>query len=125
MNRRPESEEGEVMLRLIKSAAGVAVRGAIHRLAPEKHKEWSELSFWKTRYQQEAGLLSSKHYEKYYTTFFDLDRGFYAGKRLIDIGCGPRGSLEWADMAAERVGLDSLAKEYRKLGTDRHKMSYV
>ena len=30
-----------------------------------------------------------------------------------------------ADMAAERVGLDSLAREYMKLGADRHKMRYV
>ena len=34
-------------------------------------------------------------------------------------------SLEWADMAAERVGLDPLADDYRELGTGRHRMTYV
>ena len=29
-----------------------------------------------------------------------------------DIGCGPRGSLEWATMAAERVGLDPPVNKY-------------
>lgn len=43
----------------------------------------------------------------------------------MDIGCGPRGSLEWADMAAERIGIDPLAESYRKLGTHRHKMQYM
>lgn len=28
-------------------------------------------------------------------------------------------------MAAERIGLDTLVKEYMKLGADRHKMTYV
>jgi ubiquinone/menaquinone biosynthesis C-methylase UbiE len=44
---------------------------------------------------------------------------------MLDIGCGPRGSLEWADMAAERVGLDPLVDDYRGLGIDEHAMSYV
>jgi len=43
----------------------------------------------------------------------------------LDIGCGPRGSLEWADMTKERYGLDPLANEYLKLGADKHKMKYV
>jgi 2-polyprenyl-3-methyl-5-hydroxy-6-metoxy-1,4-benzoquinol methylase len=106
---------------LISSAAGAAVR----RLAPERYKEWHELSFWRKKHQQEAGHLSNEHYERFYTTFFGLDRDFYAGKRIVDIGCGPRGSLEWADMAAERVGIDPLAKQYRRLGADSHRMTYV
>ena len=44
---------------------------------------------------------------------------------MLDIGCGPRGSLELADTALERVGLDPLAKEYLKLGDASHMMTYV
>jgi SAM-dependent methyltransferase len=110
------------MAHLIRSAANFALRNL---LPPEKYKEIHELSFWRHKFAHEHGRLGNQHYERFYTTFFGLDRAFYAGKRIIDIGCGPRGSLEWADMAEERVGLDTLAKEYRKLGTDRHKMSYV
>jgi ubiquinone/menaquinone biosynthesis C-methylase UbiE len=110
-----------MMAHLIRRAANLAFR----TLMPEAFKEHHELSFWRKRCQQEHGKLLNEHYERYYTTFFGLNREFYRGKRIIDIGCGPRGSLEWADMAAERVGLDSLANEYMKLGADKHKMTYV
>jgi ubiquinone/menaquinone biosynthesis C-methylase UbiE len=43
----------------------------------------------------------------------------------MDIGCGPRGSLEWATQARTRIGLDPLAVAYRRLGTERHAMQYV
>lgn len=86
-------------------------------------KHSRELDHWKTRHQAE-GLLGNAHYEYFYTTHFDIDREFYRGKRILDIGCGPRGSLEWADMATERVGLDPLVPAYGKLGIKRHKMSY-
>jgi len=56
---------------------------------------------------------------------FCLENNYYEGKRVLDVGCGPRGSLEWANMTACRVGLDPLSDEYRKLGTDKHMMEYV
>jgi SAM-dependent methyltransferase len=60
-----------------------------------------------------------------FTEPFGLDRTAFAGKRILDVGCGPRGSLEWAGDALERVGVDPLADRYRTLGIDRHAMSYV
>jgi SAM-dependent methyltransferase len=86
-------------------------------------KHSRELDFWKSR-KKEEGQLDNTKYEYFYTTHFGIDREFYRGKRILDIGCGPRGSLEWADKAAERVGLDPLVPAYRKLGIDRHKMKY-
>ncbi len=44
---------------------------------------------------------------------------------MLDVGCGPRGSLNWAGMARRRVGLDPLADDYRDLGIDAHPMEYV
>jgi ubiquinone/menaquinone biosynthesis C-methylase UbiE len=44
---------------------------------------------------------------------------------MLDIGCGPRGSLEWATEADVRIGIDPLAKMYWQLGTSRHAMQYV
>jgi SAM-dependent methyltransferase len=93
-------------------------------LSAAGEKEAAELSYWKGRKDAE-GRLSNAHYEPFYTTHFGLPPAFYAGKKVLDIGCGPRGSLEWADMAAERVGLDPLAEEYLKLGAAAHKMRYV
>lgn len=94
-------------------------------MAPDPERKLrQELAYWNCRSAAE-GLLANDHYEYFYTTHFGLAREDYCGKRILDIGCGPRGSLEWADMAEERVGLDPLAAEYLRLGTARHAMRYV
>jgi ubiquinone/menaquinone biosynthesis C-methylase UbiE len=86
-------------------------------------KERAELSFWRSKHESEQ-VLRNDHYRFFYTTFFDLTEEDYRGHRILDVGCGPRGSLEWANTAAERVGLDPLVDRYRALGIDRHSMSY-
>ena len=88
-------------------------------------KEEAELRFWRGRALGEGGLLGPGAGESFFCEQFGLDPSFYEGKRILDVGCGPRGSLEWADMAADRVGLDPLATSYRELGIDRHAMTYV
>ncbi len=87
-------------------------------------KSLEEFRFWKENKAKEV-ILSNSHYEYFYTKHFHLNRDFYNGKRILDIGCGPRGSLEWADMALERVGLDPLVGKYKNLGINRHKMKYI
>jgi ubiquinone/menaquinone biosynthesis C-methylase UbiE len=84
-----------------------------------------ELRYWQTRYKKERQRLSNSHYRYFYTELFGLGLDDYTGARVMDIGCGPRGSLEWAVNAAERVGLDPLADEYLKLGAASHQMTYV
>ena len=88
-------------------------------------KRRKEFKYWGERWRSEGTVLSNEHYEQFYTTHFGLSREYYTGRRVLDIGCGPRGSLEWADMATTRVGLDPLVPDYRKLGIERHKMQYV
>lgn len=83
-----------------------------------------EYAYWKSR-QIEEGTLGNDFYESMFTDAVGLDREFYAGKSILDVGCGPRGSLEWASHSDERVGLDPLVSRYQKLGIDRHEMSYV
>ncbi len=91
-----------------------------------RSKAHHELGFWRERLRAEGGRLEHGHYEHFFTTWFGLDRAFYAGKRVLDVGCGPRGSLEWAGMAARRAGLDPLTAAYRrKLGADAHAMEYL
>jgi len=87
-------------------------------------KEKAELAFWESRVQQQ-GVLSNDHFEYFFTKHFGLEAGFYRDMAVLDIGCGPRGSLEWATQARIRVGLDPLAEAYLRLGTDRHAMKYV
>jgi SAM-dependent methyltransferase len=94
------------------------------RVSPLTNKRSSEFNYWKCRRAQK-GRLENAFYEWVYTTHFGLTPDFYAEKRVLDIGCGPRGSLEWAHAARERVGVDPLAKKYRKLGTHVHAMRYV
>lgn len=105
--------------RAVEKAVG-AVAGTI---APLRWKEYNELGYWKKKHRAE-GVLSNDHYVHFYTGHFGLDPEAYRDKVILDIGCGPRGSLEWADMARRRIGLDTLAREYMALGADRHAMEY-
>lgn len=91
---------------------------------PVKWKEFNELKYWK-RKKNEEGQLSNEHYEHFYTTHFEFRREDYQDQVILDLGCGPRGSLEWAVGAARRIGLDPLAEEYLRLGADRHNMEYI
>ncbi|MFY9265134.1 MAG: class I SAM-dependent methyltransferase [Solirubrobacterales bacterium] len=88
-------------------------------------KEREELGYWKRAYKREDTELENYWYEQFYTAQLGLTHDSYKGKRVLDIGCGPRGSLEWATEAAERVGLDPLVEDYRELGIDQHEMDYV
>lgn len=87
-------------------------------------KEWKELRYWRKKQAQEIDLTNA-HYAWFYTECFGLGPEDYRGRRLLDVGCGPRGSLEWATMAAEAVGVDPLADRYRALQTRHQRMSYV
>jgi SAM-dependent methyltransferase len=86
-------------------------------------KEHEEYKFWQRTAQ--GRTLTNSHFEWFFTTLFDLSESSYKAKRILDIGCGPRGSLEWAHHAAQRVGLDPLVDRYRTLGIDEHHMEYV
>ncbi len=90
-----------------------------HRTDPKKR---DELAHWIGQALQGE---PNDHFSYFFTTEFGLTNESFRGKRLLDIGCGPAGSLVWATGAAERVGIDPLAKEYLLLGAWRHKMKYI
>jgi len=103
----------------------LAVRPVLAWLRLERRAKYLyESLYWRRRKAREAEL-GNQWYETLFTRRIGLDRSTYAGKRVLDVGCGPRGSLEWADDAARRVGLDPLVPSYRRLGIDRHAMEYV
>ena len=87
-------------------------------------KFFFELYYWKFRRMIE-GKLNNSHYKFFYTTYFSISDNFYRNKVILDIGCGPRGSLEWAHMTKKRIGIDPLADKYLKLGANQHKMHYI
>ncbi|MEM8752824.1 MAG: class I SAM-dependent methyltransferase [Pseudomonadota bacterium] len=88
-------------------------------------KETVELMFWRRELRRSNGEFYNGHFKRNFTDLFGLDDAYFAGKRMLDVGCGPLGSLEWADQAAERVGVDSLADRYRELNKGKHAMRYV
>ena len=103
-----------------------AFRSAAQRLfGSSAEKGDAELDYWRGRFADEEGTLGNVHFASLFTEQFGLDRSFFVGKRILDVGCGPRGSLEWADDAARRVGIDPLVEGYRELGIDQHAMEYV
>ena len=87
-------------------------------------KRVGELAYWTGRKDAEDQLENS-WFESFYTEHFGLTLDDYTDKRVLDIGCGPRGSLEWATMARERVGVDPLADDYLQMGAADHAMTYV
>ena len=94
------------------------------KLAPNRVKRMREYYYWKF-IKSEEKELSLRHYTQFFTSHFNLEESYYKNKKILDIGCGPRGSLEWADIALERIGLDPLATKYLKLGADKHRMTYI
>lgn len=106
------------------NALKTAIKDTIRSLAPIAWKRYHELKYWRGR-KKEEGTLGHDHYQYYFTTHFGFEPSFYIGKTILDIGCGPRGSLEWANMATRRIGVDPLANEYLKLGADQHQMEYI
>jgi Methyltransferase domain len=126
MTKRKNIRMHQCTRRLIKNAALAAhrpLRPLLNAMGVDA-KSLYEWAYWKSR-QIEEGTLKNSWYEDIYTRCVGIDREFYTNKKILDVGCGPRGSLEWAEMAAERVGLDPLVERYRSLGIDRHGARYV
>lgn len=89
-----------------------------------RRKRNAELGYWKLQ-KAKAGGLSTGHFEYFYTDHFRLEEDDYAGKRVLDIGCGPLGPLDWATMVERGIGLDPLMSEYRDLGGSTSPIEYV
>ncbi len=88
-------------------------------------KYFYEFKYWQKQYSHGNKALTNEHYKYFYSDYFEIPLKKFKGKKILDIGCGPRGSLEWADMANERIGLDPLVNKYKKLGIEKHKMKYI
>jgi ubiquinone/menaquinone biosynthesis C-methylase UbiE len=97
----------------------------LHKYEP---KDDAELSYWLKADRVKGKHRDNAYFERLFTEMFELPREYFTGKSLLDIGCGPCGSLEWAGDAKRRVGLDPLAEKYRELdvaGSSSHQMEYL
>jgi SAM-dependent methyltransferase len=111
---------------LARRAAGLYRRAVLFRYSGDtaRAKAEMELAFWRGTLRPGVNV-ENRYYEYLFTTLFGLETQLYQGRRILDVGCGPRGSLEWASMADQRIGLDPLADAYRAFGTARHAMTYI
>ncbi|MDY0166858.1 MAG: class I SAM-dependent methyltransferase [Thermoguttaceae bacterium] len=85
-----------------------------------------ELAFWQSRWEAEDAHFQNDHYEHCLLSIAgETDDSFCQGRIVADLGCGPRGSLEWARSARLRIGIDVLAREYTRFNIRDHNMCYV
>lgn len=101
--------------------------GCIQKSIQEMSKMMHELDWWYSKHYQgkRTARPTAKYVSYAFFDFFGKDKDFYTDKKLLDVGCGPAGTLGWADNARCRVGLDPLAYSYRQLGTACQLMDYV
>lgn len=121
MSLLPDSRLKRILVKLYQ--AGLRQVLSLNKNWQKKFKEREEYKYWTGTLRNRMG--ENSHFEYFFTTHFGIEKEFYRGKKILDIGCGPLGSLEWADTASKRIGLDPLADKYKMLGTDRQAMEYV
>ena len=72
-----------------------------------------ELSFWKNNYLEDNKSFRNNWYQRIMLAMAqERDNSFIKGKIIADFGCGPRGSLVWAEEASIRIGIDVLSDLY-------------
>ena len=116
------------MARPLSTALRPLLRPSLRRIPParaawERLARRRELEFWTEATAEHR--FAGETREPFFTEHVGLERAFYDGKRILDLGCGPRRELDWAVNAAERVGLDPLAEPYRELMGDGSAMRLV
>lgn len=94
-----------------------------------KTKYDAELEYWMSRLERDKGVFKNNHYRKLMLAMAERkDEEFLSNKIIADFGCGPRGSLSWANNASIRIGIDVLADKYAdnfKSNIINHNMIYV
>lgn len=95
-------------------------------------KTSAELKFWRDLHTEQGGRFTFKNPGYYRDLMLGIageeDAAFVTDKVVADFGCGPRGSLTWAQTASIRIGIDVLAASYADLFPDEiaaHEMIYV
>ncbi len=115
----------DCIVKSIKSLIGPVYRKVVPYSVPDKSS--AELYYWKKQYEQDGGKFKNSWYQKTMLAMAgEGDETFLHDKIVADFGCGPRGSLEWATSAKERIGIDVLADAYMSaFDLSMHSMRYV
>lgn len=94
------------------------------KLLPLKSKNYYELLYWRLK-KFKAQKFNNGHYSYFFTTHFNLTEDFYRDKNILDIGCGPRGTLEWIVNSKIKIGIDPLSHHYKRIFNSNHSMNYI
>ena len=72
-----------------------------------------EFEYWKNEFEHDSQLLLKLilRYNQYFKKYFELSDDFIINKKILDVGCGPNCSFEWA-VDAFGIGLDHLIDKY-------------
>jgi SAM-dependent methyltransferase len=99
------------ILNLLKRMLPKSAKRVIRRIFFSKYD--SELSFWRGRLEIDKGTFKNSHYKRIMLAMAaETNEEFLRDKIVADFGCGPRGSLVWAEPALLRIGIDVLADRY-------------
>lgn len=89
----------------------------------------SELDYWRSKLEIDKGQFKNSYYKRLMLAMSEEDSDdFVRGKIVADFGCGPKGSLVWANSALLRIGIDVLADRFADEFTDNitsHGMIYL
>ena len=103
-----------------------AALGPVRNLFVDKSS--SEMGYWQNRHMTEGGTFEQGNYREVMLAMLgERDDTMLSGKVVADFGCGPRGTLTWANGAAFRFGIDVLAQQYVKTFPElvNHQTVYV
>ena len=85
--------------------------------------QMSALDYWVSRYIQLGEKPWSGDAENY-KTHLGIDENTFDGQVVVDIGCGPIGSLH-SFKAKMKFGIDILARSFQPFGINCHDMIYL
>jgi len=79
-----------------------------------------EIAYWERKFQEEGGHHNTwrrSHFEELFIKSVGdpilFEAIFFTTAPVVDIGCGPRGSLEWVGPGRVLIGVDPLVDIYR------------
>src|SRR5260370_32336653 len=89
-------------------------------MKPVPEKRWQEaqkheLDFW--RHWRDLSPYRNVDLDSYWAAEqlrFELPPGFFNGKSVLDVGCGPVGLIHFLPQAAWRIRLDPLLLDYKE-----------
>jgi SAM-dependent methyltransferase len=73
-----------------------------------KRAQESEKKYWLSTKSTASDKSRKQYFEEKITHGFNINYDFFAGKSVLEIGCGPNGIIFQIDNAKSRVGLEPL-----------------